>query len=97
MEPLKKICQECNNQFWIIEQEKKFLDQMDLPLPTNCPGCRQAERLKQRGERHLYRTNCQKCSKKIIVSYDPKKETRPIYCKECFLDYFEKHSPLEDN
>jgi CxxC-x17-CxxC domain-containing protein len=94
MEPIKGICKKCGSDFWIIPQEQTFLQQMNLPLPVNCPGCRQEKRLKNRGERSLYKTKCQSCDKNIIVSYDPKSETRKILCKECYLDYFEKHSAL---
>lgn len=94
MENIKKTCNICGKDFWIIKQEQEFLQKMKLPHPAECPGCRQARRLKDRGERNLYRTNCQKCNKSIIVTYDPKTETRKIYCKECYLDYFEKNSAL---
>lgn len=94
MEPIKRNCETCKRDFWVIAQEKQFLDKMGLPLPVDCPGCRSARRLRQRGERTLYRTTCQNCNKSIIVSFDPQKETRKILCKECHLDYFEKNSAL---
>lgn len=94
MENIKKTCRNCNCEFWIIKQEQEFLSRSSLPLPENCPSCRQSRRLKDRGERNLYRTTCQQCSKNIIVTYDPKKETRKILCKPCYLDYFEKNSAL---
>lgn len=94
MEPIKKTCQQCKKEFWVIKQEQEFLQKLGLPHPTACPGCRQARRLKDRGERNLYRTVCQQCGKNIIVSYDPQKETRKILCRKCYLEYFEKNSPL---
>lgn len=94
MEPIKKTCQKCSKDFWVIAQEQEFLQRIDLPLPVNCPNCRQARRLQERGERTLYRTTCQQCNKNIIVSYDPAKETRRILCRECYRDYFEKNSAL---
>lgn len=94
MQPIKSTCKTCGSEFWIIPQEQQFLKQMNLPLPSNCPGCRQERRLKDRGERRLYKTTCQNCKKRIVVSYDPQKETRRILCKECYLDYFEKNPVL---
>lgn len=94
MQPIKQTCKTCGKEFLVIAQEKEFLDKRGLPLPTSCPGCRQARRLKDRGERNLYRTTCQQCNKNIVVSYDPSTETRKILCKDCYRDYFEKNSAL---
>lgn len=94
MEPIKKTCKTCNHEFLIIKQEIEFLQRMNLPNPVNCPGCREARRLSERGERQLYRTVCQQCNKNIIVSYNPAKETRKILCKTCYLDWFEKNPVL---
>lgn len=91
MEPIKKTCTNCQKEFWVIKQEQEFLQKMNLPLPNHCPGCREARRLSDRGERQLYRTTCQNCNKSIIVTYDPQKETRKILCKQCYLDWFEKN------
>lgn len=94
MQPVKATCRTCSKEFWIIPQEQEFLQKMNLPFPFHCPGCRQERRLKDRGERQLYRTTCQNCNKNIIVSYDPQKEKRKILCKTCYLDYFEKNSAV---
>lgn len=90
MENIKKVCVSCQKEFLVVTQEQEFLAKMGLPHPVKCPPCRQEARLKLRGERRLYRTTCQKCNKSIIVTYDPAKETRQIFCKECYLDYLEK-------
>lgn len=94
MEPIKKICTQCKKEFWVIKQEQEFLQKIGLPFPTLCPGCREAHRLAERGERQLYRTTCKNCGKSIIVTYDPQKETRTILCKQCYLDWFEKNPVL---
>jgi CxxC-x17-CxxC domain-containing protein len=91
---IKKTCRQCGKEFWVIKQEQEFLKKMDLPHPVNCPTCRETRRLKERGERQLYRTTCQQCNKNIIVSFDPKKETRKILCKPCYLDWMEKNPVL---
>ncbi|KKR32439.1 MAG: hypothetical protein UT63_C0044G0006 [Candidatus Gottesmanbacteria bacterium GW2011_GWC2_39_8] len=94
MQPVKKTCDKCGKEFLVINQEQDFLIKMNLPTPDSCPGCRQERRLKDRGERNLYRTVCKNCNQNIIVTYDPDKESRQILCKECYLDYFEKNPVL---
>lgn len=87
-------CQKCNKQFLVIDQEQAFLREKNLPLPPNCPSCRQMRRLMLRGERRLYKTKCHKCSKEIIVSYDPSKVTNQILCKADYDQYFLDHNNL---
>lgn len=84
-----QTCTKCGKQFITIEQEQKFLQDKNLPLPQNCPSCRQRRRLMLRGaERALYKTTCQKCGKEIIVAYDPAKVTNTILCKKDYDQYF---------
>jgi len=97
MEPIKKTCKTCQKEFWVIKQEQEFLQKMNLPQPTNCPGCRETRRLSERGERQLYRTKCQNCQKDIVTTYNPATEKRQILCRKCYLDWFEKNSVLIEN
>lgn len=94
MTNITQTCTKCGKQFLIIEQEQKFLQGKALPLPANCPGCRQTRRLMLRGGRTLYKTTCQKCNKEIIVSYDPAKVTNTILCREDYNQYFMEHDPI---
>lgn len=87
-------CTNCKKQFVTIEQEEKFLKEKSLPLPAQCPSCRQMRRLKLRGERALYKTTCQKCGKEIIVSYDPKTTENMILCKKDYEQYFMENDPI---
>lgn len=87
-------CSNCKKRFTTIEQEEKFLKDKDIPLPTQCPSCRQIRRLKLRGERALYKTNCQKCGKEIVVSYDPKTTENTILCKKDYEQYFLENDPI---
>lgn len=87
-------CAKCSKQFLIIDQEQAFLQQKGLPNPTNCPACRQARRLALRGERVLFRTQCEQCKKDIVVSYDPTNFKHPILCKPDFEKYFEEHDTI---
>ena len=94
MANLTQTCAKCNRQFLVIEQEQKFLQEKDLPLPLMCPSCRQARRLMLRGERTLYKTVCQKCGLEIVVSYDPKTVSSPIYCKKDYEQFFAENDPI---
>lgn len=90
-----QTCEKCGKQFLVIEQEQKFLSEKNLPLPKNCPTCRQTRRLKLRGgDRQLYKTTCQKCSKEIVVARDPKIVKNPIYCRKDFDQYFLDNDPI---
>ncbi|MBI4039317.1 zinc-ribbon domain containing protein [Candidatus Daviesbacteria bacterium] len=88
MANITQTCNKCGKQFLIIDTEQQFLQGKNLPMPTQCPNCRQERRLALRGERKLYRTTCQKCGKEIIISYDPKSVTSTILCKEDYEKHF---------
>jgi len=94
MAAVTKTCNTCGKQFLVIDKEQEFLAEKELPLPTNCPGCRQTRRLKLRGGRNLFKTQCQKCHKDIIVSYDPATVRNQILCKEDYEQYFMEHDPI---
>lgn len=94
MPNITQTCAQCNKQFIILEREQKFLQMKQLPLPTQCPACRQARRLKLRGGRTLFKTTCQTCGKEMIVSYDPQMVTNAILCKEDYEKYFQEHDPI---
>lgn len=88
-------CSKCKSNFLVIKEEKDFLAKRNLPLPTNCPGCRQERRLSLRGsKRALFKTKCQKCQKDIVTSFDPKSAKSPIYCREDYEKYFVENDPL---
>jgi hypothetical protein len=88
MAVITESCGQCGKQFLIIDQEQSFLHEKNLPLPANCPTCRQTRRLKLRGERKLFKTQCSKCGKEIIVSYDPKTVQNQILCRQDYDQFF---------
>lgn len=95
MENITETCSKCSNQFLIIKKEQEFLKEKGLPNPTLCPACRQMRRLSLRGSRReLFKTTCQKCGKQIIVAFDPKKVTNPIYCREDYDKYFTENDAI---
>ena len=94
MAPLTQTCVKCQKQFLVIDPEQQFLREKGIPLPTECPQCRQDRRLALRGGRKLYRTKCQVCGKDIVVSYDPDKAESTILCREDWEKYQVEHEYL---
>jgi len=94
MANITQTCTRCKKQFLVIDLEQKLLNSKGLPLPTQCPSCRQLRRLSLRGGRQLFRSKCQKCSKDIIVSFDPQSVKQAIYCKEDYAKFFEENEPI---
>ena len=95
MERITKQCQKCRKQFLIIAQEQVFLRERELPLPSSCPSCRQLRRLSLRGAaRMLFKTQCQKCGKDIVVARDPKITKNAIYCRKDYEQYFVDNDPI---
>jgi hypothetical protein len=76
---------QCTEAFKIIEDELKFYQRMNLPLPRHCPNCRHYQRLKQRNPLKLWHRKCMKpgCPNEFETSYAPE---RPeiVYCEECY-------------
>ena len=94
MPNITSTCVKCGKQFLVIEQEQAFLQKKNLPMPKNCPQCRQERRLSLRGGRQLFRTKCQQCGKDIVVAYDPTKVTNKILCKEDYQKFFVENDPI---
>jgi len=84
-------CKISGKEFKISDDDIKFYNQINVPLPTLCPEERQRRRLIWRNERHLYQRNCDLCKKNIISIYSRDCEF-PIYCESCF--WSEKWDPL---
>lgn len=95
MVDITQLCEKCGKKFLIIETEQEFLKKKNLPIPDICPTDRQMNRLKNRGERILYRTTCQQCGANMIASYDPKTVTSKILCQKCYVEYFDKNEVLQ--
>lgn len=94
MTAITQSCTNCEKQFLIIDPEQKFLQEKGLPNPSQCFSCRQERRLALRSERNLYKTNCQKCGKQIIVAFDPQKTQNTVYCKTDYDQYFMENDPI---
>lgn len=86
-------CNKCGKQFKVIKQEIEFLSSKQLPLPTECPTCRQQRRMSLRSPRELIKSNCDKCGKEIVTTPKPNPK-RQVFCDSCFKDYLNNVDPM---
>ncbi|MFA6274258.1 MAG: hypothetical protein WC662_03800 [Candidatus Paceibacterota bacterium] len=76
-------CAECSRSFKIVKGELLLLKKMNLPLPHECPKCRENNRFARLNPIGLYDRNCAKCNIEVRTPYAP---DRPeiIYCEKCY-------------
>ncbi|MDO8574526.1 MAG: hypothetical protein Q7R86_02775 [bacterium] len=84
-EILKAIlrCDTCGRNYQIIKKELVFYRRFQIPVPHECPLCRDFRRISSLNPMALYNRKCAKCSRKIKTSYAP---NRPeiVYCESCY-------------
>jgi hypothetical protein len=66
-----KVCEKCKNIFKIDENDHIFYDRIKVPVPKNCPTCRQQQRMLFRNFKTLYKRPSSKSGKMIISMYNP--------------------------
>ena len=66
-----KICEKCKSEFQVYENDHIFYDRMKVPVPKNCPTCRQQQRMLFRNFKTLYKRPSSKSGKMIISMYNP--------------------------
>ncbi len=73
----------CGKNYQIIPMELQFLRRFNLPVPRQCPLCRDRARIRQLNPMQIYTRKCAKCGKEIQTSYAPE---RPeiVYCESCY-------------
>lgn len=76
-------CAKCGKNYLIIRPELEFYRNLEIPIPRECPLCRDYARVKQLNPMVLHDRNCAKCGKGIRTSYAP---DRPeiVYCEQCY-------------
>lgn len=66
-----KICSKCKIGFKVDENDHIFYKRMNVPVPENCPTCRQQQRMLFRNFKTLYKRPSSKSGKMIISMYNP--------------------------
>jgi hypothetical protein len=80
-------CADCSRAYKITNGELGLLRKMNLPIPHQCPKCRENKRFAKLNPPKLWDRNCAKCEKDIRTSFSPE---RPeiVYCEKCYQGEF---------
>lgn len=86
MPAIRSTCKACAKDFLIVDEEQAFYAKKELPMPVECPKCRQDQRLAMRNERNLYKRKCGKCGNDMVSAYAVD-SPYIVYCQKCFWEY----------
>jgi len=71
MQKENKQCKKCNQDFVLDQDDFSFYEKMKVPVPENCPTCRQQQRTLFRNFKTLYKRPSDKSGDMIISMYSP--------------------------
>jgi len=76
-------CVSCGKNYKLIKMEIDFYRRFNLPIPYDCPLCRDRARTKLLNPIEIHNRKCGKCSKDIKTSWSLE---RPeiVYCEKCY-------------
>jgi len=80
-------CINCKRSYKIIQGELELLRKLNLPLPHECPKCRENERFAKENKPGMYHRNCMKCEAPIYTPYAPDR-SEIVYCVKCYQQEF---------
>ena len=95
---MQKTCADCGASFEITPEDLAQLDKLSpsingkkflLPPPTDCPECRQRQRMSFRNERKLYYRKCDITGKEIISVHHPDSPHKVCNKDHWYSDQFE--------
>lgn len=88
-EILKEIigCANCGRGYKITKGEYDLLRKLDLPVPHECPKCRENKRFSKLNPPKLYKRTCDKCGKDIITAFTPDRP-ETVFCEKCYQQEF---------
>lgn len=80
-------CAVCSRAYKITAGELGLLRKMNLPVPHECPKCRENRRFSKINMPGLYDRTCMKCNAEIRTPFAP---GRPeiVYCEKCYQQEF---------
>ncbi len=80
-------CPNCPRGYKIAKLELDLLRKMGLPLPHECPRCREEKRFARLNKPKFFERKCAKCGEKISTAFSP---DRPeiVYCEKCYQAEF---------
>ena len=76
-------CETCGKNYRLIKKEVDFYRQHKIPVPHECPPCRDRARTRKLQPMKIYKRACNKCGRSMETSYAPE---RPeiVYCETCY-------------
>jgi hypothetical protein len=80
-------CENCGNGYRIVRGELALLRKMNLPIPHECPKCRENKRFERLTKPKLYHRNCMKCDVNIYTPYSSE-SPNIVYCVKCYQQEF---------
>lgn len=80
-------CLSCKRGYKIVKGELDLLRKLILPVPHECPKCRENRRFDRMTRPGMYHRECDKCKVSIYTPYAP---DRPeiVYCVKCYQQEF---------
>jgi len=80
-------CIDCKRGYKITKGELDLMRKLNLPLPHECPKCRENSRFSRLNPPKSFQRNCAKCNVEINTAFSPE---RPeiIYCEKCYQGEF---------
>lgn len=80
-------CFLCTRAYKITKGELDLMRKLNLPLPHECPKCRESKRFARLNKPQMYNRNCMKCNAGIYTPYAPQ-DPRIVYCVSCYQQEF---------
>ncbi|MDD5721016.1 MAG: hypothetical protein PHT16_01030 [Candidatus Pacebacteria bacterium] len=80
-------CENCGNGYRVVQGEYDLLRKMNLPIPHECPKCREIKRFARMNKPKLHHRNCMKCGVNIYTPYSPE-SPNIVYCVKCYQQEF---------
>ena len=80
-------CAICKRGYKVVKGELDLLRKMNLPVPHECPKCRENKRFDRMTKPKLYHRTCNKCSVPIYTPYAPD-DPRIVYCVKDYQALF---------
>ncbi len=76
-------CKTCGKGYKIVGGEFNILKKLNLPVPAQCPKCREERRFNITNKPSFREAQCDNCNKEIKTAH-PKDSGRIIYCEKCY-------------
>ncbi len=76
-------CTTCPKKYKIIQLEYSILQRLNVPIPDQCPKCRDKARFAKINPPIFCERNCAKCNDVVTTAFAPERP-EVIYCEKCY-------------